>query len=184
MKTRCEWCEKDDIYRGYHDKIWGVPEYDNEKLFEYINLEGAQAGLSWYTILIRIDGYKKAFCDWDPNKIIKLTDKDKLALRENPSIIRNKLKIEAVVTNAKAYLELSKQRSFSDYLWNFVDGQPIINNWKVMSDIPAQTELSNVISKDLKKKGFKFVGPTIVYAFMQAVGMVDDHVVSCWKRKM
>lgn len=182
MKTRCAWCEKNQIYKDYHDEIWGVPEYDSLKLFEFINLEGAQAGLSWYTILIRIEGYKKAFCNWNPKKIIKLTEKDKETLRNNPEIIRNRLKIEAVVTNAHAYLELSKTQSFSDYLWNFVDGKPIVNNWKTTSEIPAQTELSQQISKDLKKKGFKFVGPTIVYAFMQAVGMVDDHVLSCWKR--
>lgn len=167
----------------YHDEVWGVPVYDDKELFEYLNLEGAQAGLSWYTVLTKIPNYKKAFSNWNINKIAKYSDKDVTRLKNNEGIIRNRLKIAATITNAQAYLELKKEISLSDFLWNYVDGQPIINQFKTMSDIPAQTDLSVQISKDLKKRGFKFVGPTIVYAFMQAVGMVDDHVLSCWRRK-
>ena len=174
---------KDDIYMDYHDNVWGIPEYDDIKLFEFLNLEGAQAGLSWYTVLIKKDNYKKAFSNWDPKKIAKYNDKKIQSLLSNPGIIRNKLKVNGVVTNAKLFLEMkSSGTSLSEYLWDFLDGEPIVNNWKVTSEIPAQTPLSQKISKDLKKKGFKFVGPTIVYAFMQAAGMVDDHVADCWRR--
>lgn len=183
-KNRCEWCLKDKTYMDYHDNIWGVPVFDDIKLFEYLNLEGAQAGLSWYTILCRIESYKNAFSNWDPQKIIQYDDKDIHQLLNNPGIIRNKLKVRAVVGNAKAYLELKEQQKFSDYLWNFVDGKPIVNHWMNINEIPGSTQLSETISKDLRKKGFKFVGPTIVYAFMQAVGMVDDHVMHCWKRNL
>lgn len=182
-KTRCEWCLKDQLYMDYHDEVWGVPVYDDKVLFEYLNLEGAQAGLSWYTILKRIDSYKVAFDNWDIKKIAKYGDKDVQRLLSDVGIIRNKLKVAAVIGNANAYLELKKEMSLSDFLWNYVDGKPIINKWKTMAEVPAQTELSKTISKDLKKRGFKFVGPTIVYAYMQAIGMVDDHMVSCWKRK-
>jgi len=182
-KNRCSWCMKDDIYMDYHDNVWGIPEYDDIKLFEFLNLEGAQAGLSWYTVLIKKDNYRKAFSNWDPKKIVKYKDKKIQSLLSNPGIIRNKLKVNGVVTNAKLFLEMkSSGTSLSEYLWDLVDGEPIVNNWKDLSEIPAQTPLSQKISKDLKKKGFKFVGPTIVYAFMQAVGMVDDHVASCWRR--
>jgi len=182
-KVRCEWCLKDDIYMDYHDNVWGVPEYDDLKLFEFLNLEGAQAGLSWYTVLIKEENYRKAFSNWDPNKIVKYSDKKIQSLLANPGIIRNKLKVNAVITNSKTYLDMkSEGTSLSDYLWNYVDGKPIVNHWKDMSELPAQTELSQRISKDLKKKGYKFVGPTIVYAFMQAVGMVDDHMADCWRR--
>lgn len=184
QKSRCNWCLKDQVYIDYHDNVWGVPEHDEITLFEYLNLEGAQAGLSWYTVLIKKDNYKKAFAGWDPKKIVKFTDKKIQKLLENPGIIRNKLKVNAVVTNSKVYLDmLSKGTTLDQYLWDFVDGKPIKNKFKTMSDIPAQTELSNKISKDMKKRGFKFVGPTIVYAYMQAIGMVDDHVLSCWRRK-
>jgi len=182
-RNRCSWCMKDDIYMDYHDNVWGIPEYDDIKLFEFLNLEGAQAGLSWYTVLIKKDNYKKAFSNWDPKKIAKYNDKKIQSLLSNPGIIRNKLKVNGVVTNAKLFLEMkSSGTSLSEYLWDFLDGEPIVNNWKVTSEIPAQTPLSQKISKDLKKKGFKFVGPTIVYAFMQAAGMVDDHVADCWRR--
>lgn len=167
----------------YHDEVWGVPVYNDKELFEYLNLEGAQAGLSWYTILKRIPSYKKAFSNWDPKKIAKYGAKDTKRLLADEGIIRNKLKVAATISNAQAYLELKKEKSLSDFLWNYVDGTPITNKFKSMSEIPAQTPLSQRISKDLKKKGFRFVGPTIVYAFMQAVGMVDDHVTSCWRRK-
>ena len=182
MKKRCDWCLEDDLYKNYHDEVWGVPVYDDKELFEYLNLEGAQAGLSWYTVLKKIPNYKKAFNGWNITKIAKYDDKDVERLRNDPGIIRNRLKINATITNAKAYLELKKEISLSDYLWNYVDGEPIMNKFKTMSDIPSETELSRQISKDLKKRGFKFVGPTIVYAYMQAVGIVNDHILSCWKR--
>ena len=181
-KKRCEWCLKDDLYKQYHDDVWGVPVYDDKGLFEYLNLEGAQAGLSWYTILKKKDGYAKAFKKWNIKAISKMTEEDEARLKQDPSIVRNRLKIKAVITNAQATLELQKTTSLSDYLWNFVDGDPLINEFKKMEDCPAETELSRIISKDLKQRGFKFVGPTIVYAFMQAVGMVDDHFTYCWKR--
>ena len=167
----------------YHDEVWGVPVYDDQELFEFLNLEGAQAGLSWYTVLIKIDNYRKAFDNWNIKKIRKYGEKDFERLIGNPGIIRNKLKVNAVITNANAYHELTKKVSLSDFLWNYVDGQPIVNKPKTMKDIPAQTPLSNTISKDLKKLGFKFVGPTIIYAFMQAVGMVDDHIIGCHSKK-
>jgi len=180
MQKRCEWCLKDDLYKTYHDEVWGKPVYDDKELFEYLNLEGAQAGLSWYTILKRIDSYEKAFQGWDIKRIAKYGDKDIKRLLADVGIIRNKLKVHAVIQNANAYLEMTETQSLSDFLWAYVDGTPIMNNPKTMADIPSQTPLSNQISKDLKKLGFKFVGPTIIYAFMQAVGMVDDHVVDCW----
>jgi len=182
MKNRCTWCLKDELYRTYHDEVWGVPVYDDKELFEYLNLEGAQAGLSWYTVLTKIPTYKKAFSNWNIKKIANYDDTDRERLKNDSGIIRNRLKINATITNAQAYLELKKEISLSDFLWNYVDGQPIINDYKKMSEIPAETDLSRQISKDLKKRGFKFVGPTIVYAFMQAVGMVDDHVTTCWRR--
>lgn len=177
---RCEWCLKDQQYIDYHDNVWGKPEHDDAKLFEYLNLEGAQAGLSWYTVLKKIDNYKKAFSNWDAEKIARYTDKKKSKLLENPGIIRNKLKVNAVITNAQNYLKMREAGlSLNEYLWNFVDGQAINNLWTKMSQVPAETPLSKTISKDLKKRGFKFVGPTIVYAYMQAIGMVDDHLVQC-----
>ncbi|MBT8231077.1 MAG: DNA-3-methyladenine glycosylase I [Saprospiraceae bacterium] len=181
---RCDWCLKDQLYIDYHDNVWGVPEFDDQKLFEYLNLEGAQAGLSWYTILKKKDNYSKAFSNWDAKKIASFSDKKIDKLLQNPGIIRNKLKVNAVVTNAKLYLNmLDEGLTLKDYLWNFVDGKPIINNWKTINQIPAETALSKKISKDLKKKGFKFVGPTIIYAYMQAIGMVDDHISSCFKKR-
>ena len=182
-KPRCSWCLKDQIYIDYHDNVWGIPEYDDTKLFEFLNLEGAQAGLTWYSILIRMEGYRKAFANWDATKIARFSKKDFERLLKDPGIIRNRLKVEATIGNAKAFLEIQNKQGFSNYIWDFVDGTPIVNNWSQMSDLPAETELSKKLSKDLKSKGFKFVGPTIAYAFMQATGMVDDHVVSCWKRQ-
>lgn len=167
----------------YHDEVWGKPEYDDTILFEYLNLEGAQAGLSWYTVLTKIEGYKKAFAQWDIQKIARFSDKKKEKLRSHPGIIKNRLKINAVVSNAQVYLDMQASGlTLKEYLWDFVNGEPIINNWKTTSQIPAETELSKLISKDMKKRGFKFVGPTIVYAYMQAIGMVNDHVTSCWTR--
>ncbi len=182
-KVRCGWCLKDDLYKKYHDEVWGEPVFDEKTLFAFLNLEGAQAGLSWYTILKKEVGYRKAFLNWDIKKIAKMGEKDILRLKGNPEIVRNTLKIKAVITNAQAYLKLKKTTTLSDYLWAYVDGKPIVNNWKSLDQIPAETPLSKEISKDLKKKGFKFVGPTIVYAYMQAVGMVNDHLITCWKRQ-
>jgi len=183
-KTRCAWCEKDDLYRDYHDNVWGIPVHDEKILFEYLNLEGAQAGLSWYTVLTKIEGYRDAFAQWDIEKIAKFSDKKKEKLRTHPGIIKNRLKINAVVSNAQLYLKMrSEGLTLKDYLWDYVDGKPIDNKYKKMSEVPAETPLSQTISKDFKKRGFKFVGPTIVYAYMQAIGMVNDHVMSCWTRK-
>ncbi len=177
--NRCSWCLKDEIYMDYHDNVWGKPVYDDRKLFEYLNLEGAQAGLNWYNVLIRISSYEKAFDGWNIDKIRKYTDKDRLRLVNDKGIIRNRLKINSVITNAIAYHELVKEKSLTDFLWDYVNGKPIVNKPKSLDNVPAQTELSQQISKDLKKRGFKFVGPTIIYAFMQAVGMVNDHVINC-----
>lgn len=182
-KPRCSWCLKDEIYMDYHDNVWGIPNYDDTRLFEFLNLEGAQAGLTWYSILIRTEGYRDAFKNWDAEAIVKMNEKALSKLHSHPGIIKNKLKIKAVKTNAEAFLKIKETSTFSDYIWSFVDGKQIVNNWKSLDQIPASTALSEKMSKDLKSKGFKFVGPTIVYAFMQAVGMVDDHVLSCWKRQ-
>ena len=186
MKTdveRCSWCLKDQLYMDYHDNVWGVPEHDETKLFEFLNLEGAQAGLSWYTILKKKENYKKAFANWNIEKIARFTDKKIEKILQDPGIVRNKLKVNAVVTNAKAYLELRKEGITLDkFLWSFVGGKPIINEWKTLDQVPAETALSKEISKQLKKKGFKFVGPTIIYAYMQAIGMVDDHIMACHKK--
>ena len=182
-KIRCDWCLKDQIYMDYHDTIWGVPVYDDRQLFEFINLEGAQAGLSWYTILVRMESYAEAFDQWDAHKIAQY-DQEKVAkLLQNPGIIRNKLKVAAAIDNAKAFLAIQDEvGSFQEYIWKFVDHTPIINHWETVAQIPATTKKSDAMSKDLKKRGFRFVGSTICYAFMQATGMVDDHLVSCWKR--
>ncbi len=183
-KQRCPWCLKDDLYMKYHDEIWGVPEYDNIRLFEFLNLEGAQAGLSWYTVLTKKENYYECFKGWNPDAILNMAEKEKAALFDNPGIIRNKLKINAVFTNAEAYVNMRDQGiEFSDYLWSFVDHKPILNNYKSHSEIPSQTDISQTMSKSLKKSGFKFVGPTITYAFMQAVGMVNDHIINCWRYK-
>jgi len=181
-KNRCEWCLGDELYLDYHDKEWGLPEYDDRMLFEMINLEGAQAGLSWITILKKREGYLKAFDNFDAEKIVKYSDKKLEKLKTNPEIIRNRLKIAAVRTNAQAYLKIKDSgMSFSDYIWDFVDGKPIVNTYKKMSDIPANTDVSDRMSKQMKKDGFKFIGSTIVYAFMQACGLVNDHTTSCFR---
>jgi len=182
MKNRCEWCLSSPLYIDYHDKEWGVPEFDDQKLFEMINLEGAQAGLSWITILKKREGYLKAFDQFDPLKIIKYSDAKLEKLRLNPEIVRNRLKIAAVKTNALAFLKIKESgKSFSSYLWDFVDGKPIQNKFKSMDQVPATTKLSDKLSKQLKKDGFKFVGSTITYAFMQACGMINDHKTSCFR---
>ena len=182
-KIRCSWCLKDDIYMKYHDEEWGIPVHDDRKLFEYLNLEREQAGLSWYTILIRKDSYAEAFDNWDAEKIAAYDENKKAELLQNPGIIRNKLKVAATIDNAKNFLKIQEEfGSFDKYIWQFVNHKPIINNWKSMSEVPAKTAESDAMSKDLKKRGFRFVGSTICYAFMQAVGMVDDHTVDCWRR--
>ncbi|MCK5856990.1 MAG: DNA-3-methyladenine glycosylase I [Bacteroidales bacterium] len=180
-KKRCQWCSDDPLYIKYHDEEWGKPVYDDATLFEFILLEGFQAGLSWITILRKRENFRKAFDGFDYKKIAKYNDAKLEFLRQDAGIIRNRLKILSAKTNALAFMEVQKEfGSFSKYLWAFVNDKPIINHWKTMEEIPATTELSDQISKDLKKRGFKFVGSTIVYAFMQAVGMVDDHEMSCW----
>ncbi|MFK8103579.1 MAG: DNA-3-methyladenine glycosylase I [Saprospiraceae bacterium] len=183
-KKRCSWCLKDELYQDYHDQEWGVPVHDDTVLFEYLNLEGAQAGLSWYTVLKKRESYRKAFANWDAKKISKFTPAKIEKLLLNKGIIRNKLKVNAVVTNAVAFLKVQKEfGSFNEYLWQFVNHQTIINDCPNLEAVPAKTELSDKISKDLKKRGFKFIGSTICYAFMQAIGMVDDHVNDCWKKR-
>ncbi len=182
MKRRCEWCGDDPLYVAYHDDEWGVPVHDDRKLFEMLILEGAQAGLSWSTILKKRENYRKAFDHFDAKKIAKY-DKAKVAkLLTDPGIVRNRLKIAATIQNARAFLELQKEfGSFDRYIWQFVDGKPKKNKWKSLKEIPPKTAESDAMSKDLKKRGFSFVGSTICYAFMQAVGMVNDHVVTCFR---
>lgn len=179
---RCGWAEHSELEKIYHDQEWGVPNFDDRHLFEMLILEGAQAGLSWLTVLKKRDSYREAFDGFDPEKIAHYDDKKKTVLLDNPGIIRNRLKVDATIQNAKSYLEISeKHGSFSKYIWQLVDGKPIVNEFEKMSDVPAETEISRAMSKQLKKDGFKFVGPTICYAFMQAVGMVNDHLVSCFR---
>ena len=183
-KTRCAWCEKDDLYRDYHDNEWGNPVYEDDKLFEFLVLETFQAGLSWYTILKKRNNFRNAFDQFDYNKVAQYGDKKIESLMQDAGIIRNGLKIKATISNAVAFLKVQQEfRSFSKYIWNFTDGKPIHNNFKSIKELPATTPLSEKISKDLKKRGFKFVGSTVVYAHMQATGMVNDHVEECWKRK-
>lgn len=182
-KQRCAWVgEQNDLYNEYHDKEWGVPVYDDRVLFEFLILEGAQAGLSWLTILKKREGYRKAFKNFDPKKVATMTDADQAKLLTNPNIIRNRLKIAATIINAKKFLEIQKEfGSFSTYQWQWVGGKPIQNTFKTMKDVPAVTKEAEAFSKDLKKRGFKFVGPTIMYAYMQAVGMVNDHTINCFR---
>lgn len=184
-KQRCEWCVSgNDLYVDYHDNEWGVPVHDDQKQFEFLTLESAQAGLSWSTVLNKREGYRKAFADFDPVKVARFSDKKIAKLLENPAIIRNRLKVNAAVTNARAFLEVQEEfESFDAYLWQFVDGKPIQNKWKTMKQVPATSNESDALSKDLKRRGFKFVGSTIIYAHMQAVGMVNDHTIDCFRHK-
>jgi DNA-3-methyladenine glycosylase I len=183
-KTRCAWCEKDDLYRDYHDNEWGNPVYEDDKLFEFLVLETFQAGLSWYTILKKRDNFRKAFDQFNYKKIAQYGDAEIERLMQDAGIIRNGLKIKGTITNAIAFMETQKEfGSFSNYIWGFTDGKPIDNNPKTLKDVPAVNEISDALSKDLKKRGFKFVGSTVVYAHMQATGMINDHVEECWKRK-
>ena len=182
MKIRCTWA-KDDLNIEYHDSEWGIPQHRDRVLFEFLVLEGAQAGLSWSTILKRRDGYRKAFSNFDPLKVSKYTSKHVEKLLDNPEIIRNSLKITSVINNAKHFLEIQKEfNSFDNYIWNFVNHKPIINNFKKLSDLPVSTNISEKMSNDLRNRGFNFVGPTICYAFMQAVGMVNDHTADCFMK--
>lgn len=185
MKKRCPWVPLDkEFYVEYHDKEWGVPLYDDQKIFEFLTLESAQAGLSWETILKKREGYRKAFKNFDPVKVSKMNNKDIDILLQNPNIIRNRLKIEATINNAKKFLETQKEfGSFSAYMWGFVDNKPIQHKLKTLKDYPATTKESEIFAKDLKKRGFKFLGPTTVYAHMQASGMVNDHSVDCFRRR-
>jgi len=184
MVSRCRWCTSDKIYTEYHDKEWGVPLHDDTRLFEMLILEGAQAGLSWITILKRRDGYRKAFDQFNAEKIVQYKESKVQELMKDTGIIRNELKIRSVITNAKAFIQIQKEfGSFDNYLWQFTDYKTIVNDYSDLAEVPAKTVESDTLSKDLIKRGFKFVGSTIIYAFMQAVGMVDDHVEDCWKRK-
>ena len=178
---RCAWPGSDPLYLDYHDHEWGVPQRDDRALFEMLMLEGAQAGLSWITILRKRENYRRAFDAFDPAKIARYTPRKIEKLMGDEGIVRNRAKIEGVVSSAKAYSELMEGPGFSKHLWSFVDGKPIINHIKLKDRAPSETDVSRAMSKDLKQRGFKFVGPTIVYAFMQAVGMVNDHAVTCFR---
>lgn len=180
MVERCPWCGDDPLYVAYHDNEWGVPCHDDRRLFEFLILEGAQAGLAWITILRKREAYRRAFDDFDPTLIARYGDADVARLLADPGIVRNRLKIAATIANARAFLAVQSQfDSFDAYLWRFVDGKPVRNAWRTMAEIPAETAISAAMSRELKARGFKFVGATICYALMQAIGMVDDHLVSC-----
>lgn len=184
MLNRCQWVGNDPIYIEYHDKEWGVPVHDDKKLFEFIILEGAQAGSSWLTILKRRENYRKAFADFDAEEVARFNEKKINELLTDPDIIRNKLKIQSAVTNAQAFLQIQEEfGSFDTYSWQFVGGKCKVNKLKTMKEIPATSKESDALSKDLKKRGFKFVGSTIIYAHMQAVGMVNDHTTDCFRYK-
>jgi DNA-3-methyladenine glycosylase I len=183
-KRRCPWCLGSDLYRRYHDEEWGVPVHDDARLFEFLILEGAQAGLSWSTILAKRENYRRAFARFDPEKVARFGARDAKRLMGDAGIVRNRLKIGAAIGNARAFLEVRREfGSFDAYLWRFVDGRPLQNRRRNMKQVPARTAVSDAISKDLKRRGFRFVGSTIVYAFMQAVGMVNDHLIACFRRK-
>jgi len=179
--TRCGWAQK-EIFYDYHDREWGVPVHDDRLHFEFLVLEGAQAGLSWETILRKRDGYRKAFDNFDPNKVARYRDAKIEKLLADPAIVRNRLKVRSAVSNAKAFLAIQKEfASFDRYIWEFVSGKPIQNRWKTMEQLPVTSAQSDALSKDLKKRGFKFVGSTIIYAHMQAIGMVNDHETGCFR---
>lgn len=182
MKHRCEWCGDDPLYQQYHDNEWGVPDYSDQHLFEMLLLEGVQAGLSWITVLKKRAHYQQVFDQFDAKKIANYDSSKLETLLQDPGIIRNRLKVNAAVINARQFLEIqAEQGSFSEFIWQFVDGKPITNHWKSLAEVPATSPVSDTMSKVLKKKGFKFVGSTICYAYMQAVGMVNDHTVSCFR---
>ena len=180
-KKRCEWCGDDELYQQYHDNEWGKPLNDEQRLFEMLILEGVQAGLSWITVLKKREHYRKVFYNFDVQAVSEMTDEKLEALLLDPGIIRNRLKVYGARKNAKAFIAVQEEfGSFNNYIWEFVDNKPIVNSFKTLKEIPAQTELSSIISKDLKKRGFTFIGSTIVYAYMQAIGMVNDHVIDCY----
>jgi DNA-3-methyladenine glycosylase I len=184
IKTRCAWAGDDPLYVHYHDTEWGVPLHDDRRLFEFLVLEAAQAGLSWITILRKRENYRMAFDDFDPRRVARYGDQAIGDLLANPGIVRNRRKIESAVRNAGAFLDVQAEfGSFDAYLWRFVDGKPKINRWRSLSKVPAETSESRSLGKDLLRRGFSFVGPTICYAFMQAVGMVNDHLVSCFRHE-
>ncbi|MFH0725803.1 MAG: DNA-3-methyladenine glycosylase I [Pseudomonadota bacterium] len=179
---RCAWAGNDPLYRSYHDREWGVPVHDDRLLFEFLTLEGAQAGLSWITILRKRASYREAFAGFDPGLVARFDEAKVAELLSNPGIVRNRLKVASAITNARAFLKIQEEfGSFAAYQWHFVNGQPIQNAWHNLTDVPASTPLSDTISRDLKKRGFRFVGSTIIYAHMQAVGMVNDHTVDCFR---
>jgi DNA-3-methyladenine glycosylase I len=182
--TRCEWAEAgDELMVAHHDDEWGRPSHDDRHLFEMLTLEGAQAGLSWSTILHKREGYRRAFAGFDPAKVARFGAKDVERLLADPGIVRNRLKVESTVNNAARVLEVQGELGSLDaYFWSFVDGRPIVNDFRTLAELPAETDLSKAIAKDLKRRGFRFVGPTVIYAFMQSVGMVDDHTVDCFRR--
>lgn len=181
-RIRCEWVNDDPLYIAYHDEEWGVPVRDDRQLFEQLLLEGAQAGLSWYTILKKREGYRRAFDGFDPERMARYGDRKIAALLADEGIVRNRLKVHAAVGNARAWLELRESgEGFADFLWSFTGGKPIINEWRRLEDVPASTPASQAMSRELKRRGFRFAGPTICYAFMQAAGMVNDHLVTCFR---
>lgn len=183
-KVRCGWCEGDPLYEAYHDSEWGVPLKDDTAIFEFLILETFQAGLSWITILRKRENFRKAFDNFDYNKVANYSEEKLAGLMLNSGIIRNRLKIRAAVSNAQAFIRVQEEYgSFSNYVWSFVDGIPLQNDWNHLKEVPASTSVSEALSKDLKKKGFKFVGPTVVYAHMQATGMVNDHITQCFRHQ-
>ncbi len=183
-KVRCSWCLKTENYIEYHDKEWGLPVHDDRKHFEFLILEGAQAGLSWLTILNKREGYRKAFADFDPVKVARFTEAKCEKILLDPGIVRNRLKVHGAVNNAKRFLEVQKEfGSFDKYIWSFVGGKPIINKWKTLGQIAPTTKESDALSKDLIKRGFKFVGSTVMYSHMQACGLVNDHIADCFRYK-
>jgi len=182
MKKRCSWCESDPLYVTYHDDEWGVPLHDDQRLFEFLILEGAQAGLSWLTILKKRQNYRKAFHGFDYERVANYTETDVNRLLADSGIVRNRLKIESAIKNARGVIKIQQEfGSFDSYLWDYVEGTTEQNEWKSMAELPAKTDISEMMSKDLKKRGFNFVGPTICYAFMQATGMVNDHITECFR---
>ena len=181
---RCEWCGDSELYQRYHDTEWGVPCYDDRVLFEFLILESAQAGLSWITILKKRENYRKAFASFDPVKVARFNNRSVERLMNDAGIVRNRLKIESAIGNARLFLDIQKEfGSFANYFWGFTDGKPIQNSWENLSDVPASTPLSDQISKDMKKRGFRFFGTTICYAYMQATGMVNDHLIKCFRHR-
>ncbi|MDR0502834.1 MAG: DNA-3-methyladenine glycosylase I [Treponema sp.] len=181
---RCEWCESSELYTKYHDEEWGAPVFDDRKHFEFLVLESAQAGLSWITILKKRENYRKAYDNFDPKKVARYTEAKKAKLLSDAGIVRNRLKIEASINNAKKFLEIQEEYgSFSDYIWSFTKGKPVVGKWKAIKEIPARTELSDAISADLKKRGFKFLGSVIMYSHLQATGIINDHLINCFRYK-